>query len=347
MIELSNTIVKRSPVSNKSKHRDRTILLARIAEMHYLDGKNQNEIAQEIGMTRSNVSRLLKEAREKNIVKIQVIHPVQENDLLSQELVTRFELIDAHVIQVHQTKQLLHTLGKVAGKELTKYLEPDISLGTTWGTAVSATIDQLEITNRIPNIKVVQLLGAVGSRIQVYDGHGIVRRLEEILDAEGIYINAPYFVESATAAELLLRTPSIKESINACKEVDVALLGVGSLDFSHCSYYLAGYMPEHELLEIQKTGAIGDVSGRFYNINGEKVAQSYQDRLIGIPFEDLLKIPIRIGVAGGREKIDPIIGALRGKLINVLITDSDTAMEVLEKTNHLSINNFKAGDYGI
>jgi DNA-binding transcriptional regulator LsrR (DeoR family) len=89
------------------------------------------------------------------------------------------------------------------------------------------------------------------------------------------------------------------------------------------------------------------VSGRFYNINGEKVAQSYQDRLIGIPFEDLLKIPIRIGVAGGREKIDPIIGALRGKLINVLITDSDTAMEVLEKTNHLSINNFKAGDYGI
>ena len=63
-------------------------------------------------MTRSNVSRLLKEAREKNIVKIQVIHPVQENDLLSQELVTRFELIDAHVIQVHQTKQLLHTLGK-------------------------------------------------------------------------------------------------------------------------------------------------------------------------------------------------------------------------------------------
>jgi DNA-binding transcriptional regulator LsrR (DeoR family) len=321
-------------VKDKLQHTDRTSLLAEIAEMYFLEGKNQSEIARNFGMTRSNVSRLLKEARQMGIVKIQINHPIQENNSLAQEMIERFNLTDAHIIQVDHSNQLLSKLGKAAGRILMAHLAPGVVLGTAWGTAISATVDQLEITNRVSDIKVVQLLGALGSRIQGYDGHGIVRRLEELLDAEGIYMNAPFFVDDNNTAALLLETSSIKETLNLAKQADIALLGVGSLDLSQCSYYLAGYVPKNEILEIQKTGAIGDVCGRFYNIHGEVTANEYENQLIGIAMDDLTNIPVRIGVAGGNAKIDPIIGALRGKLINILITDSATALEVLKRTNN-------------
>jgi deoxyribonucleoside regulator len=321
-------------VKDKHQYTDRTSLLADIAEMYFLDGKNQNEIARTVGMTRSNVSRLIKEARQMGIVQIQINHPIHENNSLAQEMVERFDLTAAYVIQVDHSNQLMSKLGRAAGRVLLDHLAPGVVLGTAWGTAISATVDQLEIPNRVPDIKVVQLLGALGSRIQGYDGHGIVRRLEELLDAEGIYMNAPFFVDDANTAELLLETSSIKETLDLAKQADIALLGVGSLDLSQCSFYLAGYVPKSEILQIQKTGAIGDVCGRFFNIHGEVTANEYQNQLIGIAIDDLTKIPIRIGVAGGTAKIEPIIGALRGKLVNILITDSVTALEVLKRTTN-------------
>lgn len=317
---------------NKQQSTDRKALLADISEMYFIEGKNQNEIARMVGMTRSNVSRLLKEAKQRGIVEIQINHPLKENNSLHREMVERFNLIDAHIIQLDQANQLLPKLGKVAARVLMEYLDTGVILGTAWGTAISATVDQLEVTKKIPAIKVVQLLGALGSRIEGYDGLSIVRRLEELLDAEGIYMNAPFFVDDANTAELLLETSSIKENLNLAKQADIALLGVGSLDLSQCSFYLAGYVPKQEILEIQKTGAIGDVCGRFFNINGELTAIAYQNQLIGITIDDLKKIPVRIGVAGGPGKIDPIIGALRGKLVNILITDAATALEVLKRT---------------
>jgi DNA-binding transcriptional regulator LsrR (DeoR family) len=84
---------------------------------------------------------------------------------------------------------------------------------------------------------------------------------------------------------------------------------------------------------IQAAGAIGDVCGRFFDINGKSTALDFQKRLIGISREDLVNIPLRMGVAGGDAKVNPIIGALRGKFINILITDVKTAQAILSKTD--------------
>ncbi len=320
-------------MKEKAHHPDRTALLADIAEMYFLEGKNQNEISRKVGMTRSNVSRLLKEARQLGIVQIQINRPIQENTALAKALVERFHLKTAHIVQVDHSNDLLSKLGSVAAAELLSRIQPGTVLGTTWGTGISATVEHLEVDNRIPGIKVVQLLGALGSRIQGYDGHGIVRRLEEKLDAEGIYLNAPYLMDDAHTAGLLLETESIREALNIGKQADIALLGVGSIDLMHCSYYLAGYVSEEEILTIQASGAVGDVCGSFFTLNGELISDDYQNRLIGLSMDDLVNIPIRIGVAGGTGKIIPILGALRGGLINVLVTDSTTALAVLDQAD--------------
>jgi len=285
-------------------------------------------------MTRSNISRMLTEARNAGIIQIQINRPLKEDHALAQKLVERFDLINARVVCVEQSSQLLPKLGRVAGKELLSRLKPGWILGTSWGTAICATVDQLEVTTPISDIRVVQLLGAFGARIKEYDGHSIVRRLEEKLDAESIYINAPFLVENKKVAASLFENKNVEEPLRFGKHADIALLGVGSSELSHCSYYLANYVNREEILDIQEKGAVGDVCARFFSIDGELIPEIFQDRMIGISLDDLVNIPLRIGVAGGAAKIDPIIGALRSGLINILVSDTATIAEVLERTNH-------------
>ena len=319
-------------MTEPNRQEDRQNLLADVAEMYFLEGKNQAEIAQSLGMTRSNVSRLLTEARHSGIVQIHVNRPNRENATLAQELVKRFALVNARIVNVDQNTQLLTKLGQVAGNELLSHLKPGWVLGTSWGTAINATVEQLEVQTPISGVRVAQLLGALGARIKGYDGHAIVRRLEQKLNAEGIYINAPFLVEGPTVAQSLLENKSVVESLSFAREANIALLGVGSTELEHSSYYLANYVTREEMLSIQSTGAIGDVCGRFFNLDGEICAKDFQKRLIGITVEDLLHIPLRIGVAGGPAKVDPIIGALRGGLVNILISDEATVNEVLRRT---------------
>jgi deoxyribonucleoside regulator len=321
-------------VTESNRHSERINLLADVAKMYFLQGKNQAEIAKAIGMTRSNISRMLTEARNAGIIQIQINRPLKEDHALAQKLVERFDLINARVVCVEQSSQLLPKLGRVAGKELLSRLKPGWILGTSWGTAICATVDQLEVTTPISDIRVVQLLGAFGARIKEYDGHSIVRRLEEKLDAESIYINAPFLVENKKVAASLFENKNVEEPLRFGKHADIALLGVGSSELSHCSYYLANYVNREEILDIQEKGAVGDVCARFFSIDGELIPEIFQDRMIGISLYDLVNIPLRIGVAGGAAKIDPIIGALRSGLINILVSDTATIAEVLERTNH-------------
>lgn len=319
-------------MTESNRQIDRENLLADIAEMYFLQGKNQAEIAKDIGMTRSNVSRMLTEARNSGIIQIHINRPLKEDRTLAQELKERFQLINARVVVVDQSNQLLPKLGQVAGKELLSRLKPGWILGSSWGTAVSATVDQLEVTSPISEINVIQLLGALGARIKEYDGHAIVRRLEEKLDAEGIYINAPFLVEDKNIAASLYENKNVQEPLRFGKHADIALLGVGSSELAHCSYYLANYVSRKEMLAIQETGAVGDVCGRFFSIEGNIIPKVFQDRMIGISLEDLKSIPVRMGVAGGPAKLNPIIGALRSGLINILVSDATTASEVIKRT---------------
>ena len=317
---------------DSNRQSGRLDLLADIAEMYFLQGKNQAEIARRIGMTRSNISRMLTEARNSGVIQIHINRPLQENHTLAQQLVERFGLINARVVKVDIPAQLLDKLGQIASKELLAHLKPGWILGTSWGTAIHAAVDQLEVSDPVSDIKVAQMLGALGARIKEYDGHSIVRLLEQKLSAEGIYINAPFLVENKDVAHSLLENKSVHESLNFAKRSDIALLGVGSSELAHCSYYLADYVTRKEIRDIQKTGAIGDVCGRFFNLQGEICAKDFQQRFIGIFAEDLLKIPLRMGIAGGPAKIEPILGALRGKLINILVSDEASVKEVLKRS---------------
>lgn len=310
---------------------DRAILLAQVAEMYYLDGKGQADIARAVGVTRSMVSRMLKEARKKGIVEVRVHRPLPSDHELETALIKRFGLQEAYVVAQHKTddERLLSDLGIAGALVLKRCLAPRQVLGLSWGTSVSATVDAVEVETPMP-IKVVQLVGAIGARNSEYDGHALVSRLAEKLGGEGYYLNAPFLCPNAETASALLKTQSVQETVNLGRQAKVAVVGVGSASPKYSSYYLAGYVPIEEIDTLLKAGAVGDVCGIHFDLQGRDVCLDFCERSVTIRKEDLLAIPVRLAVAGGPGKVEPVLGALRGGFINILVTDGITARKVLD-----------------
>ncbi len=313
---------------------DRASLLADVAEMYYIDQKNQAEIAKRIGVTRSMVSRMLTEARESGIVEVRVRRPVQADRELESALMKHFRLKDASVVSTLNLDggRLLRALGAAGAQILKRYVTPKKIFGLAWGTSISATVDAFEASEPM-NIRVVQMVGAMGARNMEYDGHHLVSRISEKIGGEAYYLNAPFICANPEMAKALLDTRSIKETITLTKKADVALLGVGSTSAEYSSFYLAGSVSLQELNHLQHEGSIGDVCGLHFDLQGSPTAQDFTERLVTIRHKDLLSIPIRLGVAGGAGKVAAILGALRGQYINVLVTDSLTARQVLDLAN--------------
>jgi len=309
---------------------ERLNYLADIAEMYFYHHMSQAEIAAKIGVTRSMVSRLLTEARNAEVYQIRIFRPLEYSPALETELVKRFGLVSARVMSWNGKNQTdLQMLGFTGAAVLKDYLRPDTILGIVWGKSVAAVVDELEVNDRHP-IKVVQLVGAYRAQSQIRDSTDLIRRLSEKLGAEAYFLSAPFMVDQPEVAEALLKTPNIQEIIAIARECTVALLGIGSVDPKYSSYLHGGHLGQKELDILHESGAVGGMAAIHFDLDGNPVGQEIEKRCIAIGRDALLKIPIRIGIAAGSPKVAPILGALRGKLVNILVTDALTAQAVLE-----------------
>lgn len=316
----------------KNNFQDRISLLAHVAERYYIDGSDQSVIAKEIGLTRSMISRMLTEARNRGIVEIRINHPIWNEHALEDQIKSRFNIPSVFVISVRKnidSRGLTAQLGRAGASVLSQFLQEGKSIGLAWGSTVSAVVDALNITNPIP-MKVVQLIGALGAQYHEYDGHAVVQRLADKLGGESYFINAPYLCQTSSIAKAFMESPGIAETIAMGRQVDMALLGIGTTDLRYSSFYLAGYATEEDILHYRESGAVGDIAGIHFDINGETLKDEILKRQITIHYEDLLDVPTRICVAGGPGKIRAIYGALQSGLVNVLVTDSTSARSLLE-----------------
>lgn len=311
---------------------DRDELLADIAEMYYEDGLTQAEISHTFKVTRSAISRMLTEARQKGIVEIKVRRPLRFDTDLEKTMVQRFNLQSAHVLAYERTRnleELRSRLGKACAKILIGMLKPNMIFGVAWGTTVNATIDAIEEPGPIP-IKVVQLVGVLGSKSHAFNAQALVEKLANKFGGEGIYLYTPFIVDNEEMVRNLLKISTVQEAIDMGRHCQAALLGIGTTEPEYCSLYQGGHITREDLDNLIGAGAVGDVSGHYFDIYGQTPDNGFQSRLVGITREDLTGIPIRVGVAGGPSKASAILGAIRGNYVNVLVTDSATAAQVLE-----------------
>lgn len=309
---------------------DRRRLLYKIARAYYIDDLTQAQIAKRLGISRPNVSRLLKRAREERIVQITLTPLVRGYTDLEQELEAKYGLDEAIVVPASDYDSPLQTareLGAIAADYLVRCLRGKEVLGLSWGTTLLATVDALPAKNW-PNMQVVQILGGLGPPDSETHATDLTRRTASAFGARLRLLPAPGIVASKAVREALLSDPHISNTLALFAHLDVALVGIGAPTPDSVVMRAGTILSPEELEELKKQGAVGDIALRFFDANGQPMKTGMNDRIIGITLDELHQVRRVIGVAGGLDKFEVIRGALRGKLISTLVTDNVTAQKL-------------------
>jgi len=309
----------------------RLAILAQVASLYYEDGMNQNEVAAIMGYSRSHISRILAEARREGIVEIHVHHPLERVAALEQRLVDQFGLQEVRVLKSNGVpySQMLRRLGALGAGLLAQKVNPNSILGISWGTALYEVGNMLAPID-YPDVKVVQLIGSATSRDHQVDGPGLARAFSMQFGGQYYTMPAPWLVGDKQIRDALMKERRMQEVLDLTKKVDIALVGIGTVDPRLSSLVRAGYLSIEEAEQIQAMGAVGDVCGHYFDIQGNLMEIPVAGYAFGTEADTLQAISLTIGVAGGAVKAPGILGALRSKLVNSLVTDDAAARIVLE-----------------
>lgn len=296
--------------------------LVRVSRLYYELGETQEAIAALIGVTRPQVSRLLKEARAQGVVEIRIVDRGAVESPAADALKARFGLRAVHLAPTLDGPPELtrRRVGRLAGEVLRGALRDGMVVGIGDGAAVSAVADELEPGTSQVDATFVPLCGGfwrAGAGVEPF------RRIAETLGATVQALHAPGLLDDATVRDALCAHAGVRSVIEFWARLDAALYGIGGPAWSEAA------VGAEALAEIRNGQAVGEVLIAPFSIDGRFAAESLRARTIAFDARSLANISLAIGVADGPGKVAPILGALRGSLMNVLVTDVRTAEAVL------------------
>ena len=311
--------------------RDPSMLLA-AARLYYQQGRSQAEVAQALGTSRSNVSRMLTEALAQSIVEIRINDPEGRVHELEDDLRTRFGLNEVRVAHTRLVPGLRveDAVGRQAARLLLDQLKDSMTVSLSWGHALQAMVYATTADHEFHRLTLAQLVGGLSSISNEISGQELVRELAVRLGAEYRFLHAPATLESTASRHALMAEPSISAALEDAAKADIAFVGIGTPTHGSSSAILDSLnLDPAEHAEFWAHEPVGDVAARYYNAQGSPIRGVVDDRVLGISLEGLLEIPNVVGVASGRAKTPGVLGALRGRIIDSLVCDEALARSVL------------------
>lgn len=309
-------------------------LINKVSLLYYNLDMTQQEIANRLNLSRPKVSRLLKQAREQGVVKITV--DIKNGNFVDQEinLEKKYHLKEVIIVESIDSNNtsLSNSLKYQLGKAAARYLQRTISnydvIGVTWGTTLSAMVDSM-MPIPTKGINSIQMLGGVGPPEAKEHAMDISRRIARLLDGRPTLLQAPGIVNSPEAKKVLLADRRVSEALELFSSINTAFVGIGALSTNPVLQKENPEIPVEIQKEILDSNAVGDIGLNFFDKDGKPVETSFRDLFIGMSLEELKQVETVIGIAGGEDKFEAILGALKGKHINVLITDFKTAVNLI------------------
>jgi DNA-binding transcriptional regulator LsrR (DeoR family) len=305
-------------------------LLAQVASMYYEGEKSQSEIAEEMGLSRVKVYRLLKGAREEHVVRIEIDWPIEQDSQMEKHLTQVFRLKKALVLKSNLSDNGggLRRLGQMTARYLELILDDGMTLSVCLGRSTYEVIHAVRPGFRA-HVDVVQAMGGIPFTIQDIDSSALARQLAQKLGGQVLYLPSPLMANNPEEAGVLRRQRLIEQTLNASRSADILLVGIGSLNPDTSRYVQADMIPADNLSALAEEGAVGDIGGQFYRLSGDLHPCVYNQCMIGLTIEEMRQIPNTIAVAMGSYKANAILGGLRTGVIDILCTDLPTAREVL------------------
>ena len=305
---------------------DRDIL--KICYLYYKEEKTQDEISKLWGLSRFKISRTLKEARRRGLVTITIHDPNMELVQAETELAKNSSLQQTIVVKINEFsgESMLDQVGKAAASYLRDILPNYRTLGVTWGNTVYHVVHHLEPV-RVKDLVLVQIGGGLGT-IEGMDNNTLTMTLGQKLGANAHVIPAPVIVRNREIRDTLFKEKKIQETLAIARKADLVLFGLGIIGPDGL-LWKSGFLAKADAAKLKASGAVGAVCGRFFDASGKQCWNDVDDRTIGLNLDEFRRIKHKICVVTGKEKSEIIRAALKGKLLDVLITDDATAAGLL------------------
>lgn len=296
--------------------------LVRASRLYYELGETQNAIAGLLGVTRPQVSRLLKRARAEGIVEIRIVDSTAVESPAAGILRDRFGLDAVHVAPTIAGPEDLtrRMVGRLAAEVLRTAERPGATVGIGDGAFVSATADALEDAATPVALTVVPLCGGFWTTGQEREPY---RRIGDALGGQVRGLMAPGLVDDAATKTALVAHAGIRAIADLWDRLDIALFGIGGPAWS------ASMVGESVERDLEAANAVGEILVAPFDIDGRFVCPDLRDRVIAFDARGLRRVPTAIAVAAGDGKVRPILGALRAGVVRTLVTDVATAEAVV------------------
>jgi DNA-binding transcriptional regulator LsrR (DeoR family) len=304
-------------------------VLGRVAELHYKHDMTHQEIANIIGVSRVQVTRMLAKARAEGIVEFIVHSDESIFPELQAELADLLRITQAWISPSFDDEaKNLDSLGAVAAQFLVSVLKPTdvVAVG------LSATLEYM-----LPHLKRATIgatfVPALGSRpgpALTVNPHEIANDLADRLGGTARHLPAPFLMASERSADMMRREPDVAATLELARTATLGLYGLGGTE-PGTGPLIGALGPSGELENLVAKGAVGDISGIYFDAEGQYVPSSVERRIIGLSLDEIRAIPRRAVVARGMGKVDVITAAGRSGILTHLVTDQATAEEIVRR----------------
>ncbi|MCH4123873.1 MAG: sugar-binding transcriptional regulator [Levilactobacillus sp.] len=299
-----------------------------VAKMYYQADQSQSQIAQQLGISRPTVSRLLQFAREQGLVRIQIVDPVQDVQTLEQALTAAYH-VEVHVVptQLTANAELLNTVGSYAARYLEDIVQEHDVIGIGWGKTIYAIGSNLA-PDTLTGVEVIQLKGSVSYSTEHTYAYESIDAFANAFHAVPQYLPLPVIFDHQQTKELVEKERHIQYLLELGEKANIAIYSVGTVRNNALVFQL-GYLREPEKAALQ-AHAVGDIFSRYIDENGEIVDPQLNGRTIGINLASLKQKEHSILVAAGDAKVPAVKAALLGGYPNCLIIDQHAAAQLLK-----------------
>jgi DNA-binding transcriptional regulator LsrR (DeoR family) len=294
-------------------------LMIKAVWCYYIEDMTQQAIADQLGISRMRVIKLLEKGRAKKLIQFKIRADAYQQTEITNKLQERYSLKEI-VLVPSISNNINETVARAAAMYLCDHIVDGAFINVGFGDTMSRTLRNLDLPED-STVSFVSLTGGVK--------HYNIPSHSDISKATCYIVPAPFIASTAEMAAAIREEPSVKDVLNLSSLATYTVVGVGGVT-EKATVVKEGNMTANDLLRLQAESAVGDILGYFVDKDGQVLKGTMNDRLISTPPDVLETFPNVIAAAGGIEKAEAIDAVLKTGCINILITDEETAKAVLE-----------------
>jgi DNA-binding transcriptional regulator LsrR (DeoR family) len=304
-------------------------LLLEVANLYYHKGLSQIMISKRLNLSRPKVCRLLQQCRDKGIVETIIHDRYDRNYFLEQKLSEIFKLTTIKVKSNYfKTQKEIFPLNDVIGDYINSIIYENAIVAISRGKTIKDFTSKFK-TDKKAHIDVIQLIGMNDNESNNISEMEIVQDFAKSYGGDYHYLLTPFFSEEEQPREYFSNKTVVKDTLSLARKANIALISCANALSNDEVVIWNNLLSDAEKNELQTKKAVGISCGYYYDIQGNIIETSIHDKLIGLSIEEIKGIDNVIGVVHGKQKAKAILGALRGNFFNTLITEEETALQIL------------------